>query len=159
MQRLLSPDAVAWNREHAALWSARADELRASGGVLNSNKAMALDLVVRGLLAAIPAEEASDTDVPELRSEHRSDAVDELARLEARLAVCEPCLYPGTTIMLGVGPIMDAVRQNLRDKIALLRGEPLAPRPIVAQAVVITPPDEAVPFTAGPQLSLFEMAA
>ena len=155
MARLLTPAAVAWNREHAALWSARADELRAIGGVPNSNKAMALDLVVRGLLAAIPAEAEPDTVPHELRS----DAVDEIARLEARLAVWEPCLYPGTAIMLGLGPIMDAVRQNLRDRIALLRGEPLAPEPIVTPTIVITPPAEAIPFTAGPQLSLFEMAA
>ena len=151
MPRALSPNAVAWNREHADLWSARADELRAAGGVLNNNKAAALDLVVRGLLAAIPAEPAAN--------EANHDTVVELARLEARLAVCQPCLYPGTTIMLGVGPIMDAVRQDIRDKIAHLRGEPVAPRPVVAPAIVVTPPPEAIPFTAGPQLDLFGVAA
>ena len=78
-----------------------------------------------------------------------------MERLEARLAVCQPGLYPGTTIVTGTGPIMDALRDSLRARIAALRGEapPIAPTPVLPP--VFLPPAEALPFNAGPQLDLF----
>ena len=162
MARLCTPQAIAWNREHAAIWAARAEERREAGGVLNCNIAAALDLVVRDLLAAIPAG-APDTAVHELRSELRSelgsDAGSDVVRLEARLAACEPRPYPGTTIMLGVGPIMDGFRHDLRCKIAALKGEPLPADPAPIRPAIVVPPAEALPFKAGPQLDLFACAA
>ncbi len=150
MRAALTPCAIAWHREHASIWSRRAAELRASGGQANLNRAMALDSVVAGLRARLPANPVI--------SAKTSDAV-AFSHLESRLAACAPSLYPGTNIMTGVGPIMDGVRQRLRERIAALKGEPAPNAATETPAAIILPPAEAMPFVAGPQLELFGMAS
>jgi hypothetical protein len=151
MIRLLTSEAIAWNREHAAMWEARADERRAAGGVLNTNIAAALHLVVRDMRAAIAAAT--------LAAPVERDIVGEVEQLEAQLAAWQPGTYPGTDIMVRVGPISDGVRHDIRCKIAALTGEALPAEPVIAIPPVIVPPAEAMPFTAGPQLDLFGIAA
>lgn len=151
---VLTSDAIAWNRKHIALWSARADEHRARGGLHALNLAHGLDMVVAGMRSAL-AGVADAAPAPQATQPYD----DQIARLEARLAACQPCLYPGTDIMTGLGPIMDNVRHNLRVKIAMLRGEAIPEAPAPALPPVILPPAEALPFTAGPQLDLFGGAA
>jgi hypothetical protein len=75
------------------------------------------------------------------------------------MAACAPSLYPGTDIMTGVGPIMDAVRQRLRERLATIKGEPAPTGTIETPTAIILPPAEAMPFVSGPQLDLFGIAA
>lgn len=150
----LTAAAIDWNRRHVALWSACADERRAQGGRLALNIARGLDMVVNGMRAALGADQAdaaAEPSAPSLEAQ--------IERLEARLAVCQPGLYPGTTIVTGTGPIMDALRDSLRARIAVLRGEPLPAAPQPTPKPVILPLAEVLPFTTGPQLDLFGAAA
>lgn len=148
MTRPLSAQALEWNRSHADLWAARAVQLRAEGSL---GRAMGLESVVRGMRTAIAA-----TPTPAMLA---SDPTNEIEQLEARLAVWQPSLYPGTNIMTAVGPFCDGIRHDLGRRIAALKGEALPAEPVAIPPPLILPPAEAVPFTAGPQLSLFEMAA
>lgn len=150
----LTAAAIDWNRRHIALWSACADERRAQGGRLALNIARGLDMVVNGMRAALGAEQAGEAAAPSAPSVEA-----QIEHLEARLAVCQPGLYPGTTIVTGTGPIMDALRDSLRARIATLRGEPLPAASHPAPKTIILPPAEALPFTTGPQLDLFGAAA
>lgn len=144
----LTPTAIEWNRKHADQWARRAAELRASSDQADRTRAMALASVVASLRARLPAALAPEPTVE----------AGDVQQLEARLVACEPALYPGTSIMMGVGPIMDGVRQRLRERIAALRGEP-ALEVTTAPATIGLPPAEALPFVAGPQLDLFGIAA
>ena len=150
----LTAAAIDWNQRHIALWAARADERRALGGRHALNIARGLDMVVNGMRAALGAEQPAEAAAPSAPSVEA-----QIERLEARLAVCQPGLYPGTTIVTGTGPIMDALRDSLRARIAALRGEPLPAAPQPTAQPIILPPAEALPFTTGPQLDLFGAAA
>ena len=150
----LTAAAIDWNQRHIALWSARADERRALGGRHALNIARGLDMVVNGMRAALGADQAAEAAAPSAPSVEA-----QIERLEARLAVCQPGLYPGTTIVTGTGPIIDALRDSLRARIAALRGEPRPAAPQPTPKPIILPPAEALPFTTGPQLDLFGAAA
>lgn len=148
MTSALTPASIAWHQEKIALWSARAADLRAAGGRADANRALGLEWIVRGMVAALAASH------PAVGAGGGT-----IARLEARLAACQPHHYAGTTVTVGAGPIMDAVRRDLRARLADLRGEPLPEPPAQPLPPVLLPPAEPVPFTAGPQLDLFGAAA
>lgn len=160
VMRQPSPERIAWIERSIDQWTVRAAALRADDHPSAATRATVLDSIVRQLRSELPAFapvaglNAAETD-----------------RLEAIMARCTgPYFHEGWGVMVNDAPFLDDVEHTLRCRIARLRGLPDPPfvhrrtsptgeAPPVPIAPPPIPPPEAVPFRAGPQLSLFEVAA
>jgi hypothetical protein len=155
-----SPTRIAWIERATDRWATRAAALRVDDHPSAATRAAVLESIVRGLRSELPAC-APPTG-------HSSAEAD---RLEAIVARCTgPYFHEGLGVMVNDAPFLDDVEHGLRCRIARLRGLPDPPfirlraapageAPPVPIAPPPIPPPEAVPFRAGPQLSLFEAAA
>ncbi|MBB5715429.1 hypothetical protein [Sphingomonas aerophila] len=145
----MSPAVLSWHAAMADRWSARAAELRARAGAGDDNRAFMLEHHARSNRefcqrhnAPVPATAVETTRI---------------AELEVRLAEIQPRPGPYGLIING-GEIMDRVRDGIARELARLRGD-AAPEPTAKPALAVCPPAEARPFSAGPQLDLFGLAA
>lgn len=153
MARPMSPAQRDWMVRMADQWADRAAALRASPDRSAAIRAGVIESIVAGFRARIMSPRLAD-DV-------------EADRLQAILDACPgPRIHPEWRIMVSDHPLLDQVEHRIRCKIASLRGEPepamIIKRPIIAAPEpppAPLPPPEAIPFTAGPQLALFEFAA
>jgi hypothetical protein len=164
-----SPERIAWIERVTGQWADRATALRIDGHPSAATRAAVLYGIVHQLRSELPA--------PALVSPPMQTAVPipataaEADRLEAIVARCTgPYFHEGWGVMVNDAPFLDDVEHDLRCRIARLRGLPAPPFVRLraapageAQPVSIAPPPipppEAVPFRAGPQLTLFEYQA
>lgn len=140
----MTPECRAWTEQMVDRWSARAVVRRGVG--------QPVDLTIAGILESIVAGYR-------LRMAAASVVDPAVAEWEGRLARIEP--YRGEDgIWINAGTIMDAVRHDLRCRIAVARREPV-PAAILGPArgppagPMFEPPPEPLPFVSGPQLDMF----
>ncbi len=155
-----SPGRIGWIEQATDQWAARAAALRANDHPSAATRATVLDSIVRRLRGEVPAHVPITTG-----------NAGEADRLEAIMARCTgPYFHAGWGVMVNDAPFLDDVEHTLRCRIARLRGlpdpafiyrrtSPAGEAPPVAIAPPPIPPPEAVPFRAGPQLTLFEYPA
>jgi len=155
-----SPGRIAWIERVTDQWAAQAAALQVDDHPSAAIRATVLDGIVRRLRDELPA-----------RAPAAGPNAAEADRLEAIMARCKgPYFNEKWGGMVNDAPFLDDVEHTLRCRIARLRGLPDPPyvylrtspageAPPVPIAPPPIPPPEAVPFRAGPQLSLFEVAA
>ncbi len=152
-----SPGRIAWIERVIPEWSVRAAAVREQDHPSSTTRAAALDSIVARLRAELPHDTSPSIHAAEI------------ARLEAIVAKCTgPYFHPEWGVMINDAPFLDDVHHTVRCKIARLRGLPdppylyrctSPPGEEPAAPVPPAPPPEAVPFRAGPQLTLFEYPA
>lgn len=147
----MTPDCRAWTERMIAQWAARVallqDDPAATSGQLM--RAACLDDVVRDLqgrlAAAGPVVVLSAVDA-------------QRARWEADLAAIQPYRHPDYGVMFNEGPIMDAVRWRIEDRLGMPRsaatGKPVV-RPRWHDAPMTAPTEDPAPFVAREQMSMF----
>lgn len=152
----MSPGRREWIERMIPQWSARAAALRTEPGRGAAVRASGVQDVVDRLSAELDAARGSS-----MLTAHQ------LARLATldRLIAADRGPYPHseTGVMINAAPFLDNVYHQLRCEAARLRGErcpdKVTLRSAVPQPAPLPPPPEAIPFTAGPQLALFEFAS
>lgn len=142
LQQRLAPDAIRWREENANRWAILAADRRAAGAPVDLTIARAIEAIVRDLRAEIAAANAALVADPRIND------------LETGLARCARRVDAAGIVWNG-GEIMASVRDGMRAKLAQLRGEAPPPPEAAPAPTSLTPPAEPLPFTAGPQLTLF----
>ena len=143
----MSPERRTWLEAMIERLAPRMDALRAQPGRGPRNCENALADLVAGFVA-----ELQDAPAPAVTAISA-----ELAKLEASLAEIQPRPGPYGLVINGCD-MMDRVRHRLACRIAELRGEPPPLAPVAPIAIELPPVPEPTPFTADPQLGLFELA-